>query len=339
MTIMFREFIKTLSEGRNLSTEQAGAAMEEIMSGRATPAQVSAFLVAMRMKGETIEEITGCARIMREKVTRLNPRRRPLIDTCGTGGDGAGTFNISTTAAFVAAGAGVAVAKHGNRGMSSQCGSADVLERLGVRIDAEPAAVERCIDEVGLGFMFAPLYHGAMKHAVGPRREIGIRTIFNILGPLSNPAFADAQVVGVCERKFVEPLAHTLNNLGTRHAFVVCGADGLDEVTTTAKSLIAETRDGKVTTYEFDPAQFAIPRSRKENLTGGDPATNATIVESVLSGEKGPRRDIVVLNVAFALVAAGKVENVADGLKMAAAAIDSGAAKEKLQKLREVSAQ
>jgi anthranilate phosphoribosyltransferase len=336
---MFKEIIKLLCDRRDLTVEQASSAMEEIMSGRATPAQISAFLVAMRMKGETIEEITGCARVMREKVIRLNPNRRPLIDTCGTGGDCAGTFNISTTAAFVAAGAGVAVAKHGNRGMSSQCGSADVLERLGVRIEAEPAAVERCIDEVGLGFMFAPLYHGAMKHAVGPRREIGIRTIFNILGPLSNPAFADAQVVGVCESRFVEPLAQALKNLGTRHSFVVCGADGLDEITTTASTYIAEAKQGTVTAHEFDPADFDVPRSRKEDLAGGDPAVNAEIVVSILDGEKGPRRDIVVLNVAFALIAAGAAATVTEGLRAAAASIDSGAASEKLRQLREVSAQ
>jgi anthranilate phosphoribosyltransferase len=335
---MLKEFIKKLCEKQNLSVDQAASAMNEIMSGRATPAQIAAFLVSLRMKGETIEEITGCARVMREKVTRLNPKRRPLVDTCGTGGDGAGTFNISTAAAFVAAGAGVAVAKHGNRGMSSQCGSADVLERLGVHIEAEPAAVEQCIDEVGFGFMFAPLYHGAMKHAIGPRREIGIRTIFNILGPLANPAFADAQVIGVCDRNFVELLAHTLNNLGTRHAFVVCGSDGLDEITVTSTSFIAEAKDGKITTFEFDPAEVGIRRSKAEELSGGDTAANARIIEVILEGEKGPRRDIVLLNVAFALVAAGKVQTVADGIEAAAHSIDSGAALEKLRRLREVSA-
>jgi anthranilate phosphoribosyltransferase len=335
---MLKEFIKKLSARQDLSVDQAASAMEEIMSGRATPAQIAAFLVSLRMKGETIDEITGCARVMREKVTRLNPKRRPLVDTCGTGGDGAGTFNISTAAAFVAAGAGVAVAKHGNRGMSSQCGSADVLERLGIHIEAEPAAVEQCIDEVGFGFMFAPLYHGAMKHAVGPRREIGIRTIFNLLGPLSNPAFADVQVIGVCDRNFVELLAHALKNLGTRHAFVVCGADGLDEITVTSTSFIAEAKDGKVMTYEFDPAEVGIRRSKAEELSGGDTAANARIIEAILEGEKSPRRDIVLLNVAFALVAAGKAGTVAEGIEAAAHSIDSGAALEKLRRLREVSA-
>jgi anthranilate phosphoribosyltransferase len=335
---MFKEFIKKASEGQNLTTEQAASAMDEIMSGRATPAQIAAFLVSMRMKGETVDEITGCARVMREKMIRLNPKSRPLVDTCGTGGDASKTFNISTTAAFVAAGAGVAVAKHGNRGMSSSCGSADVLEQLGVHITAEPAAVEQCIDEVGLGFMFAPLYHGAMKNAVGPRREIGIRTIFNILGPLSNPAFAEAQIIGVCDRKFVEPLAHALKNLGTSHSFVVCGNDGLDEVSVTAPSFVAETKGGHVSTYTFDPAEIGIRRSSKESLAGGDPAANARITEAVLRGEQSPRRDIVLINVAFALMAAGKVKSAADGVEAAARSIDSGAALEKLRRLREVSA-
>lgn len=334
---MLSEAIKKLSERKNLTADEAASAMNEIMSGRATPAQIAAFLMAMRMKGETVDEITGCARVMREKVTRLNPKRRPLIDTCGTGGDGANTFNISTSAAFVVAGAGVAVAKHGNRGMSSKCGSADVLQQLGVHIEAEPAAVERCIDEVGLGFMFAPLYHGAMKYAVGPRREIGVRTIFNVLGPLANPAFAEAQVVGVYDRGLVEPLAHVLNNLGVRHAFVVCGVDGLDEVTTTSASVVAEAKDGKVSAYEFEPAEAGVERSRREDLLGGDPATNARIIEAILEGKKGPRRDIVVLNAAFALVAADRAGSVADGIEAASRSIDSGAAQEKLQRLREVS--
>ncbi|MBI4830861.1 MAG: anthranilate phosphoribosyltransferase [Candidatus Lindowbacteria bacterium] len=334
---MLKETIRKLCDGKNLTVEQAAAAMGEIMSGRATPAQIAAFLVSLRMKGETIEEITGCARVMREKVTRLNPKRRPLVDTCGTGGDCANTFNISTTSAFVVAGAGVAVAKHGNRGVSSRCGSADVLQELGVQIEAEPKAVERCIDHVGLGFMFAPLYHGAMKFAIGPRREIGVRTIFNILGPLANPAFAESQVVGVYDCKLVEPLGHVLKSLGTRHAFVVCGGDGLDEVTTCCTSTVAETKDEKVTVYEFDPAEAGIARSRPEELAGGDPATNAGIVKSILEGHKGPRRDIVVLNAAFALLAADHVRNIPEGIEAATRSIDSNAALEKLWRLREVS--
>lgn len=334
---MLKEAIKKLTERENLSVEQAASAMDEIMSGNATPAQIAAFLIAMRMKGETIEEITGCARVMREKVTRLNPKRRPLVDTCGTGGDGANTFNISTTAAFVVAGAGVAVAKHGNRGMSSACGSADVLQQLGVKIDPEPSVVERCIDEVGLGFMFAPLYHGAMKHAVGPRRELGVRTIFNILGPLANPAFAEAQLIGVYDSALVEPLAHVLKNLGARHAFVVSGTDGLDEVSTSSSSIIAEAKDGNVTVSEFDPSEVGIERSRLEDLSGGDAAVNAGHTEAILQGEKGPRRDIVALNAAFALVAADHAKNVSEGIEAAFRSIDSGAAREKLQRLREVS--
>ena len=334
---MLKEAIKKLTERENLSVEQAASAMDEIMSGNATPAQIAAFLIAMRMKGETIEEITGCARVMREKVTRLNPKRCPLVDTCGTGGDGANTFNISTTAAFVVAGAGVAVAKHGNRAMSSACGSADVLQQLGVKIDAEPSVVERCIDEAGLGFMFAPLYHGAMKHAVGPRREVGVRTIFNILGPLANPAFAEAQIVGVYDSALVEPLAHVLKNLGARHAFVVSGTDGLDEVSTSSSSIIAEAKDGNVTVSEFDPSEVGIERSRIEDLSGGDAAANAGLTEAILRGEKGPRRDIVALNAAFALVAADHAKNVSEGIEAAFRSIDSGAAHEKLQRLREVS--
>jgi anthranilate phosphoribosyltransferase len=334
---MMKETIKLLCDRKSLSEEQAATAMDEIMSGRATPAQVAAFLISLRMKGETVQEITGCARVMREKVTRLNPKRRPLVDTCGTGGDGSNTFNISTTSAFVVAGAGVGVAKHGNRGVSSKCGSADVLQELGVHIEATPSAVERCIDEVGLGFMFAPLYHGAMKFAIGPRREIGVRTIFNILGPLANPAFAESQVVGVYDRNLVEPLAHVLENLGTRHAFVVSGGDGLDEVTTSCTSTIAVTKGGKVDVYEFDPATVGISLSRPEDLSGGDPATNAEIMKAVLEGEKGPRRDIVILNAAFALVAAGRSRNISEGIEIAAHSIDSRAAIDKLHRLREVS--
>ena len=334
---MLKDAIKKLTEHEDLTAEEARASMDEIMSGEATPAQVAAFLIAMRMKGETIDEITGCARAMREKATRLNPKRRPLVDTCGTGGDGSNTFNISTTAAFVVAGAGVGVAKHGNRGMSSACGSADVLQQLGVKIDTSAATVEKCIEDVGLGFMFAPLYHGAMKHAIGPRKEMGVRTIFNILGPLSNPAFAEAQVVGVFDRTLVEPLARVLLNLGSRHAFVVGGNDGLDEVTTTTTSMIAEARGEEVKLFEFNPAEVGIERATPDALLGGDAAVNAGITESVLNGDKGPRRDIVVLNAAFALVAADHVETIADGVGAAAESIDSGAATDILVRLREVS--
>ncbi len=337
---MLKETIKKLTERESLTAEEAQAAMNEIMSGDATPAQIAAFLIAMRMKGETVDEITGCARAMRDNVTRLNPKRRPLVDTCGTGGDGSDTFNISTTAAFVVAGAGAAVAKHGNRGVSSACGSADVLKQLGVKIDAEHAVVERCIDEVGLGFMFAPIFHGAMKHAIGPRREVGVRTIFNILGPLANPAFAEAQVVGVYDRSLVEPLANVLKNLGARHAFVVHGADGLDEVTTTTTTTVAEAIEGArggVKVSEFDPAEVGMETATLNDLIGGDAAVNAGITEGILRGETGPRRDIVVLNAAFALTAADRVKSIAEGIEAASRSIDSGAAMEKLERLREVS--
>ncbi len=334
---MLKEAIGKLTQRENLSTDEARSAMNEIMSGEATPAQIAAFLIAMRMKGETVDEITGCAQVMREKATRLNPSRRPLVDTCGTGGDGSNTFNISTASAFVVAGAGVGVAKHGNRGISSACGSADVLGELGVKIDAEFGVVEKCIDEVGVGFMFAPLYHGAMKHAIGPRREVGVRTIFNVLGPLSNPAFVEAQVVGVYDSDLVEPLAHVLKNLGARHALVVSGKDGLDEVTTTSTSIIAEAADSRVKTYEFDPKEVGIERAKPKDLIGGDAAANAEIAKLILKGEKGPRRDIVVLNAAFALVAADHVSSISEGVEAASRSIDSGAALDRLVRLREVS--
>jgi anthranilate phosphoribosyltransferase len=334
---MLKSAIEKLVGREDLSTDEAAAAMNEIMEGRGTPSQIAAFLIALRMKGETVDEITGCARVMREKVTRLNPKKRPLVDTCGTGGDASNTFNISTCSAFVVAGAGVGVAKHGNRGMSSACGSADVLQELGVQIETEPAIAEKCIDEVGLGFMYAPLYHGAMKHAIGPRREVGVRTIFNILGPLSNPAFAEAQILGVYDRSLVEPLAHVLRNLGVRHAFVVSGADGLDEITTAAVSIVAETNEDTVRVYEFDPGDVGVELCRREDLLGGDSAKNAAIIEAILKGEKGPCRDIVVLNAAFALVAADFAESVPEGIEAALRSIDSGAALSRLEHLREVS--
>ncbi len=320
-------------EREHLSPEEAEQVMMQIMSGQATPAQIGAFLAAMRAKGETVDEIVGFARAMRRQVTPVRPTRHPLIDTCGTGGDGAHTFNVSTTAAMVVAGAGVAVAKHGNRSVSSRCGSADVLEALGVRLDLAPEAVARCIDEVGFGFLYAPQLHPAMRHAIGPRREMGVRTVFNILGPLTNPAGASVQVVGVYDGALVEPLTHVLRQLGAEAAYVVSSADGLDELSTTGPNLVGQLRDGRVATLQLDPAQYGIPRAEMAALRGGDAETNARITREVLAGEPSPRRDMTLLNAGMALVAAGAAADPAEGLALAAESIDSGAAQAVLERL------
>jgi anthranilate phosphoribosyltransferase len=321
--------------------------MDQIMSGEATPAQIGAFITALRMKGETVEEITGAARVMRDKVTPIRVGRNVLdmdrddinldqesiLDTCGTGGSGTNTFNISTTVAFVVSALGVKVAKHGNRSVSSCCGSADVLEALGVNLNVTPETVERCINEIGIGFLFAPALHGAMKHAIGPRREIGIRTIFNILGPLTNPAGAGCQVLGVYRGDLVEKLAHVLKNLGCRRGFVVHGMDGMDEITLTTETKMAEVTPEKVVVKTLQPEDLGLTRCRMSDLRGGDASENAAIVRAVLAGEKGPKRDIVLVNTAFGLVAAGKAASPEEGLRMAAESIDSGRAMEQLQKL------
>ncbi|MEW6188497.1 MAG: anthranilate phosphoribosyltransferase [Actinomycetota bacterium] len=331
---MIVEAIRKVVERKDLTPGEAASVMEEIMSGRATEAQIASFLTALRMKGETVDEISEFAKVMRAHAIRISPKVADLVDTCGTGGDVSHTFNISTVTAFVAAGAGVHIAKHGNRSVSSRCGSADVLEALGVKIDLPPEAVEACIDEVGIGFLFAPLLHPAMKYATPVRRNIGIRTVFNILGPLTNPAFASAQILGVYDPSLAPVLAKVLGNLGVTHAMVVHG-DGLDELTTTGESRISELFDGKVKNYSITPEQFGLPRVRVEDLKGGTVEQNAQIMKSILSGEKGTRRDIVLLNAAAALVAADKAKDLGEGLKLAAESIDSGAALEKLEKLRE----
>ena len=331
---MIREAIQKVVDGQDLTEGETVDAMNEIMSGEATPAQISCFITALRLKGETIEEITGAARVMREKATKIQTKHSLVVDTCGTGGDGSHTFNISTTAAFVVAGAGLPVAKHGNRSVSSSCGSADVLNALGVNIEIGPEQVGACIDEVGIGFLFAPALHGAMKYAIGPRREIGIRTIFNALGPLTNPAGAQAQVIGVYAPQLTEPLANVLNNLGSRHVFVVHGGDGLDEITTTTTTQVSELAAGSVKTYTLDPGELGFPKAQPEDLVGGAPEGNAELALSVLNGEKGPRRDIVLLNAAAAIVAGGKAANLKEGLTLAAESIDSGKALEKLEGLR-----
>ena len=331
---MIRETIQKVVDGQNLTECETVDTMNEIMSGEATPAQVASFITALRIKGETIEEITGAARVMREKSTKIHTKHPFVIDTCGTGGDGAHTFNISTTAAFVVAGTGIPVAKHGNRAASSQSGGADVLKALGVNIEIEPGQVGACIDDVGIGFLFAPTLHGAMRYAIGPRQEIGIRTIFNALGPLTNPAGAQAQVLGVYAPPLTESLAHVLRNFGSHRAFIVHGGDGLDEITTTTTTQISELVDGEVNTYTLDPTELGIPTAQPSDLKGGTPEENAEMTLSVLKGEKGPQRDIVLLNAAAAIVAGGKTDGIAAGLAAAAESIDSGRALEKLEGLK-----
>ena len=331
---MIRETIQKVVDGENLTEHETVDTMNEIMSGEATPAQVASFITALRIKGETIEEITGAARVMREKSTKIHTRHPFAVDTCGTGGDGSHSFNISTTAAFVVAGTGIPVAKHGNRAASSQSGSADVLKALGVNIEIGPEQVGACIDDVGIGFLFAVALHGAMRHAIGPRQEIGIRTIFNALGPLTNPAGAQAQVLGVYALTLTEPLANVLKNLGSQRAFVVHGEDGLDEITTTTTTQVSELVDGEVNTYTLDPSGLGIPTAQPSDLKGGTPEENAEITLSILGGEKGPKRDIVLLNAAAAIVAGGKAADIAAGLAAAAESIDSGRALAKLEGLK-----
>ena len=332
---MIKEAIQALVSGRSLTTEEAASVMEEIMGGEVTPAQFGAFVTALRLKGETVDEITGLAKVMRARALPVAVAET-VVDTCGTGGDGSATFNISTTAAFVAAGAGIKVAKHGNRAMSSRCGSADVLEALGISIDLTPAQVQRCLEEVGIGFMFAPSFHPAMKYAAAPRREIGIRTVFNILGPLTNPAGAVAQVLGVADESLVTKLALVLRNLGCRHALVVHGEDGLDEITLTGKTIIGELKDGDITSYHTQPEDLGLKRAGLENLKGGTADENAGIMRLVLAGEKGPRRDVVAMNAAAAIVAGNKAPDLAGGLALASQAIDSGQARDKLEQMVEL---
>jgi anthranilate phosphoribosyltransferase len=325
--------IAHLVKGRDLTEAEAEAVMEQIMTGQATPAQIGGFLIALRLKGETVEEVTGFARAMRRNATPIRSRHRLLVDTCGTGGDGRGTFNVSTMAAFVIAGAGLAVSKHGNRSVSSNCGSADVLQALGVRLELSPEKVAACIDEVGIGFLYAPLLHPAMKHAIGPRREMGVRTVFNILGPLTNPAGAQVQVLGVYDGTLTEMMARVLGSLGCRAAFVVHGADGLDELSTTGPNRVTRLQGGQVRTFTLDPLKLGLPRARLSDLEGGDAEENAAILCSVLDGEAGPRREVVLLNAAAGLVAGGAAADLPEGLSLAAQSIDSGAARAKLEAL------
>ncbi|MDE2088882.1 MAG: anthranilate phosphoribosyltransferase [Gammaproteobacteria bacterium] len=325
--------IRAVTERRNLSGEEMTAVMRAIMTGQATPAQIGGFLIGLRMKGETVEEIAAAAGVMRELADRVEVDDPGLVDIVGTGGDATGTFNISTAAAFVAAAAGARVAKHGNRSVSSRSGSADVLEAAGVRLDLTPPQVARCITEVGVGFMFAPRHHSAMKHAVGPRREMGVRTLFNLLGPLTNPAGAPQQLVGVFSVQWLEPLAEVLGRLGSRHVLVVHAEDGMDEISIGAPTQVAELKDGRLSRYAITPEQFGLSRGEVSRLVVDRPEQSLAMVREVLDDKPGPARDIVVLNAGAALYAAGVAHNLQQGVDQARAAIASGAAREKLQAL------
>lgn len=344
---MIKEAIEKVVRKIDLTEAQTHGVFDEIMSGKATPAQIGSFVTALRMKGETVDEITGAAKVMREKSIKIhtgksavgidrddiNIDEETIVDTCGTGGSGTNTFNISTAVAFVVAGSGLKVAKHGNRGASSECGSADVLEALGVNLDIGPDRVEKCIKEIGIGFMYAPLFHGAMKYAITPRKEIGIRTIFNLLGPLSNPANATSQVLGVYDAKLTEVIAAVLKNLGCRRALVVSGMDTLDEITITGKTKITELNKGRLKTYFVSPEKFGMKRSKLRSIKGGSAKENAKILLSILEGERGARRNVVLLNAAAALVAGFKAGNFKEGIELAKDSIDSGRAVEKLNRL------
>jgi anthranilate phosphoribosyltransferase len=333
---MIKEAIAALVVKRSLTTEQAAQVMEEIMGGIATPAQIAAFVTALSIKGETVDEIIGLARTMRANAVPMRTDE-PVVDTCGTGGDGSGTFNISTAAAFVAAAARVRIAKHGTRAMSSQCGSADVLESLGVKIDLNAEQVQKCLQEAGIGFMFAPAFHPAMKYAAAPRREIGIRTVFNILGPLTNPAGAKAQVVGVASDSLVKKLAQVLQGLGCHHALVVHGSDGLDEITVCGKTRVCELRGSRIDSYAIGPEEIGLSSVGPDSLKGGSIEENAALLRGILGGIRGPHRDVVLMNAAAALLAGDKVKTLKQGVSLAEEAIDSGRALAKLEQLAKFS--
>ena len=328
-----REAIEKLVNRVSLAEAETIDVMNQIMTGEATPLQVASFLTALRMKGETVEEITGAARVMREKAHRVKVGSKTVLDTCGTGGDQKGTFNISTTSAFVVAGGGVAVAKHGNRSVSSQSGSADVLAALGVKVDAPKERVEECIAKIGIGFLFAPLLHEAMKYAVQPRRDIGIRTVFNLLGPLTNPALATHQLIGIYSGELVAAIAHVLKNLGSVRAMVVHGMEGLDVISLCGPTKVAELRDGQIKEYTIAPEEVGLKPCQLEDLHGGNAEQSAAIVRGVLQGNKGPARDVVLLNSGAALYVSGSAASVKDGMALAASSIDSGKARQKLEQL------
>ncbi len=336
ITVMIKEMIGRVVDGGDLSFEESKTVMKEIMEGVATEVQIGSFITALRMKGETVDEIAGCVSVMREKATHINVGDSLVVDTCGTGGDAKSTFNISTCTAFVVAGAGLKVAKHGNKASSSKCGSADVLKLLGVNIDAGTKIVEQCIQRANIGFLMAPLLHSSMKHAVGPRREIGIKTIFNVLGPLTNPANATRQVIGVYDAKLTDIVAKVLRKLNTEHAFVVYGYDGMDEITTTDKTKVCELKSGTIKSYFLTHDSFGIPRAEMNDFIVNSPEESANVINEVLDGAVGPKRDIVLLNASAAIVAGGGAENLKDGVQIASESIDSGKAKISLKKLIEL---
>jgi anthranilate phosphoribosyltransferase len=333
----FPALLEKLGRRIDLSESEAAAAMETIMDGRAQPSQIAGLLIGLAMKGERPDEIVGLARTMRARATKLSRTFAPVFDTCGTGGDGSHTFNVSTVAALVLAACGVRVAKHGNRSASSRCGSADLFETLGVNVGAPPAVIERCLEQAGIAFLFAQVFHPSMRHAAPTRKELGVRTAFNLLGPLTNPAGATRQLVGVPKPELTELVARSLLQLGSERAWVVHGADGLDEISTTGYTKVSECRDGAVNTFYLHPSDLGLPKSAPEALKGGEAAENAVITRAILDGEKGPRRDIVLLNAAASLLIAGSVATIPDGIAMAAEAIDSGRAKTVLATLVRVS--
>lgn len=328
---MIREAIEKITRKENLSVQESSEVMEEIMEGRTTDAQIGSLLTGLKMKGETSEEIVGCARVMLQKAEPISSTCSNLVDTCGTGGDKTGTFNISTAAAFVAAGAGLVVAKHGNRSVSSKSGSADVLEALGVKVDLEPKEAEMILNKTGMGFLYAPYFHRAMKHAIGPRKEIGLRSIFNILGPLTNPAQAKYQLIGVYEPALVEVVAEVLMKLGVKSAYVVHGAGGLDEISTLGPTKTAHLSNGRIDFFEIYPEKYGFPRRQLSDIKGGDASQNANIILHVLSGNPSPYSEIVILNAAAAVTAAGISATLQEGVKIAAESISSGRAYEKLE--------
>ena len=330
---MFKENLSKIVKREDLNEEQMSQMITEIFSGDITDAQIGAMMAALATKGETFEELAGAARAMRRKALRIQTSAATVVDTCGTGGDGAHTFNISTTTSFVVAACGVTVAKHGNRSVSSQCGSADLLEALGVKLDTAPEIVEEAVQDIGIGFLFAPLYHGAMRFAAKARKEVGLRSIFNMLGPLTNPAGANCQLLGVYAPELTEMFAHALQLLGAKRAFVVHGHDGLDEISVCAPTRISELKDGLIRTYDISPEQFFSELAEPADLIGGNPAENAQITRNILNGEKGPKRNVVLINASAALVAAGQAEDLKQGIRMAETAIDDGDAAKKMEAL------
>jgi anthranilate phosphoribosyltransferase len=332
-----KDAIKKVIAKEDLNYEDTYEVALAIMNGETTDAQIASLITALRMKGETVDEITGFAKAMRDKVTKIKAPGKHLVDTCGTGGDGSGTFNISTISAIVASGASCYVAKHGNRSVSSKCGSADLLKELGINIENPPEKIEKCIEKAGVGFLFAPLLHPAMKYAIGPRREMGIRTIFNILGPLTNPAGAQRQLLGVYTKELTTSIANVLCNLDSIHCMIVHGEDGLDEITTTGKTFVSELKDGKVNEYLISPEDFGIKKSTPEDIKGGSPEENAKITLDILKGAKGAKRDITLMNSGAAIYVAGRAESLSDGIQKATKSIDSGEAFKRLEILRETS--